>query len=125
MAENKPIEITTKLIEKARAAKSADEIVEIADEQGVEMSGEEATSIYASLHEAEGEIVDDELDNVAGRLRRRRDAHHALRVRQTVLLLYGTALPRRSRQPSAHRVLRLQQMRDALGVTTTVDIPWP
>ena len=66
MAEDKPIEITTELIEKARAAKSADEIAAIADEQGVEMSGEETASIYASLHEAEGEIADDELDNVAG-----------------------------------------------------------
>lgn len=52
-------------MEKARAAKSADEIAAIAREQGIEMSDDEAQAIYATFHEFEGEIADDELDNVA------------------------------------------------------------
>ncbi len=66
MAEGKPIEISSELMEKARAAKSADEIAAMAREQGVEMSDDEAQAIYATFHEFEGEIADDELDNVAG-----------------------------------------------------------
>ena len=66
MAEEKPIEITTELLEKARMAKSADEIAAIAREQGIDMSADDAETTYAMLHEAEGEISDDELDNVAG-----------------------------------------------------------
>ena len=116
MAEDKPIEITTELIEKARAAKSADEIAAIADEQGVEMSGEETASIYASLHEAEGEIADDELDNVAGGgCGEPPPPPQAVLVRRAVPPCRFAGLPRRSKQPPTHPVLLLHQVRGALG----------
>lgn len=66
MAEDKPMEITPEILEKARMAKSASEIAAIAHEQGIDMSADDAETIYAMLHQAEEEISDEELDNVSG-----------------------------------------------------------
>ena len=66
MTKNQPIEISPELLGQARAAKSADEIAALAREQGIDMTDAEAEAIYATLHETEGEIADEELDNVAG-----------------------------------------------------------
>ena len=54
------------MIEKAKAAKSADELFEIAKESGVEMTADEAKTYFAQLNPKSGELDDDELDNVAG-----------------------------------------------------------
>ncbi|MGN1103610.1 MAG: Nif11-like leader peptide family RiPP precursor [Candidatus Coproplasma sp.] len=59
------MELTNELLEKAKTAKSAEELLEMAKAEGVELSEEEAAKAYADLHKS-GELSDDELDNVAG-----------------------------------------------------------
>ena len=54
------------LLEKAKNAKSAEELVKLAKENGIELTAEEAKSYFAKLNVKEGELADDELDNVAG-----------------------------------------------------------
>ncbi len=54
------------LLEKAKNAKSAEELVKLAKENGIELTAEEAKSYFAKLNAKEGELADDELDSVAG-----------------------------------------------------------
>ena len=54
------------MIEKAKVAKSAEELLEIAKQSGVEMTADEAVAYFAQLNPKSGEIDDDDLDNVAG-----------------------------------------------------------
>ena len=54
------------LIEKAKQAKSVEELLALAKENGMEMTEEQATAYYAQLSPKSGELADDELDNVAG-----------------------------------------------------------
>ena len=56
----------TEMIEKAKAAKSAEELLEIAKANGVEMTADEATTCFAQLNPKSGELDDDDLENVAG-----------------------------------------------------------
>ena len=56
---------TTELIAKAKAAESAEKLFEIAKENGVELTAEEAKTYFAQLN-ANGAVSDDELDAVAG-----------------------------------------------------------
>ena len=56
----------TEMIEKAKAAKTAEELYEIAKAEGVEMTSDEATTYFAQLNPKSGELDDDDLDNVAG-----------------------------------------------------------
>ena len=58
--------LTPEMIEKAKAAKSAEELLEIAKENNVEMTADEAATYFAQLNPKSGEINDDDLDNVAG-----------------------------------------------------------
>ena len=55
------------LIAKAKAAKNAEELLELAKANNVEMTAEEAKEIFAQLN-AKGSVSDDELDAVAGGL---------------------------------------------------------
>ena len=55
-----------KLVEKAKAAKTAEELYEIAKANGVEMTEDEAEIYFAQLNPKGGELADDELDGVAG-----------------------------------------------------------
>ncbi len=57
---------TPEMIEKARAAKSAEELLALAKENNVEMTEEEAKTYFTQLNPVSGELSDDELDNVAG-----------------------------------------------------------
>ena len=57
---------TPEMIEKAKAAKSAEEFLAIAKEAGTEMTAEEASAYFAQLNPKSGELDDDDLDNVAG-----------------------------------------------------------
>ena len=57
---------TPEMVEKARAAKSADELVALAKENNVELTGEEAKIYFTQLNAKSGELSDEELDNVAG-----------------------------------------------------------
>ena len=53
------------LFEKAKGAKSAEELVSLAKENGMELTEEEAAAYFAQLNKS-GELSDEELDNVAG-----------------------------------------------------------
>ena len=56
---------TPEQITKAKAAKSAEELIALAKENGIALTEEEAAKYFADLHK-EGELADEELDNVAG-----------------------------------------------------------
>jgi predicted ribosomally synthesized peptide with nif11-like leader len=58
--------LTPEMIEKAKAAKSAEELLELAKANGVEMTADEAATYFAQLNPKSGELDDDDLDNVAG-----------------------------------------------------------
>ena len=58
--------LTPEMIEKAKAAKSAEELLALAKENGVEMTVDEAATYFAQLNPKNGELDDDELDAVAG-----------------------------------------------------------
>ena len=57
--------LTSELIAKAKAAKSAEELLALAKENKVELTEEEAKTYFAQLN-ANGALSDDELDAVAG-----------------------------------------------------------
>ena len=57
--------LTSELIAKAKAAKSAEELLALAKESGVELTEEEAKTYFAQLN-ANGALSDDELEVVAG-----------------------------------------------------------
>ena len=59
------MKFSNELIEKAKTAKSAEELLQIAKAENIEMTAEEASKYCAELHKT-GELSDDELDNVAG-----------------------------------------------------------
>ena len=54
------------MIEKAKAAKSAEELLELAKASNVEMTADEAATYFAQLNPKSGELDDDDLDTVAG-----------------------------------------------------------
>lgn len=55
-----------KMIQNAKAAKSATELLEFAKANGVKLTKEEASAYFKQLNPKCGELDDDELDNVAG-----------------------------------------------------------
>jgi predicted ribosomally synthesized peptide with nif11-like leader len=57
--------LTPELIAKAKAAKSAEELLALAKENGIELTEEDAKTCFEQLH-ANREISDDELEAVAG-----------------------------------------------------------
>ena len=57
--------LTPELLEKAKQAKSAEELIALAKENGAELTEESAKAYFDQLHKT-GELSDDELDNVAG-----------------------------------------------------------
>ena len=57
--------LTPELIAKAKAAKSSKELFELAKENGVELTEEDAKTCFEQLH-ANAEISDDELEAVSG-----------------------------------------------------------
>lgn len=60
------INLTPEMIEKAKEAKSAEELLALAKKNDVEMTEEEAKAYYLQLNPPSGELDDDDLDNVAG-----------------------------------------------------------
>ena len=54
------------MIEKAKTVKSAEELLELAKANGVEMTADEAATYFAQLNPKSGELDDDDLDAVAG-----------------------------------------------------------
>ncbi len=57
------------LITKAKAAKSVEELIELARASGVELSKEQAKEYFAKLNPPKGELSDDELSHVSGGMR--------------------------------------------------------
>ena len=60
------MELNNEIRAKAKAAKTPEELIEIARENDVEMTEESAKAYFDLLHPKTGEMSDDELDNVAG-----------------------------------------------------------
>lgn len=58
--------MTHEMIEKAKQAKTTEELLVLAKENGMEMTEEEAKAYFEQLHPTTGELSDDELDNVSG-----------------------------------------------------------
>ena len=56
---------TQEQLAKTKAAKSAEELLALAKENGIDMTEEETKKYFAELHK-DGEIADDELENVSG-----------------------------------------------------------
>ena len=59
------MKISKELLEKAKTAKSAEELLAMAKAEKIELTEEEATKAFAELNK-NGELSDEELDNVAG-----------------------------------------------------------
>lgn len=57
------------MITKAKEAKSVEELIALAKENGVELNEEDAKMYFEQLNAKKGELSDDELDNVAGGMR--------------------------------------------------------
>ncbi len=57
--------MTNEMIEKAKECKSAEELLALAKENGIEMTAEEAAEKFTALNNM-GELSDDELENAAG-----------------------------------------------------------
>ncbi len=60
--ENK---LTPELLEKAKQAKTAEELIALAKENGTEMTEESAKAYFDQLHKT-GELADEELGNISG-----------------------------------------------------------
>ena len=56
---------TNEQINKAKSAKSAEELLALAKASGIEMTAEQANAYFAELHK-EGELTDGELASIAG-----------------------------------------------------------
>ena len=59
------MKISKELLEKAKTAKSAEELLEMAKTENINFTAEEAAKAFAELNKT-GELSDEELDNVAG-----------------------------------------------------------
>ena len=57
--------ISKELLEQAKTAKSAEELLEMAKAENIELNAEEAAQAFAKMNK-NGELSDEELDNVAG-----------------------------------------------------------
>lgn len=57
--------VSKELLERAKTTKSAEELLEMAKGENIELTAEEAAKAFAELNKT-GEISDEELDNVAG-----------------------------------------------------------
>ena len=60
------MELNKELLAKAKNAKTPEELIALAKENGTEMTEESAEAYYNLLHPQNGEVSDDELDNVSG-----------------------------------------------------------
>ncbi len=59
------MEINKELIAKAKECKTAQELLNLAEENGIEINEEQANSLFAQLNKT-GEISEEELENTAG-----------------------------------------------------------
>ena len=59
------MKISKELLEKAKTAKTAEELLEMAKTENINFTAEEAAKAFAELNKS-GELSDEELDNVSG-----------------------------------------------------------
>ena len=59
------MEFTPEQLTKAKAAKNVEELIALAKAEGIEATEEQIRAQFDAMHK-EGEIADEELDNVAG-----------------------------------------------------------
>lgn len=59
-------EITPEVLEKARKATTKEELLKLAKENGIDMNSEDAERIFRKFHSSEGELMEEELNSVAG-----------------------------------------------------------
>ncbi|MCI7768768.1 MAG: Nif11-like leader peptide family RiPP precursor, partial [Christensenellaceae bacterium] len=59
------MQFSKELIEKAKTAKSAEELLAMAKAENIELTEEEAAKAFAELNKS-GELSDEELNNVSG-----------------------------------------------------------
>ena len=57
--------VSKELLEKAKTAKTAEDLLDMARKENIDMTEKEAAKAFADLHKS-GEMSDDELDNVSG-----------------------------------------------------------
>ena len=60
------MELNKGLLAKAKEAKTSEELIALAKENGAELTAESAKTYFDLLHPKTGELSDDELDNVSG-----------------------------------------------------------
>ena len=60
------MELNKELLSKAKEAKTPEELIALAKENGMELTEAEAKTYFDLLHPQTGELSDDELDNVSG-----------------------------------------------------------
>ena len=60
------MEMNKELLEKAKEAKTPDELMSLAKENGIELTAESAAAYFERLNSKTGELSDSELDNVSG-----------------------------------------------------------
>ncbi len=60
------MEMNNELISKAKQAKTPEELMALAKENGIEMTEESVNAYFKQFNPKMGELADDELDNVAG-----------------------------------------------------------
>lgn len=60
------ININAEMTKKAKTAKSADELLKIAKENGINLTFDETNTYFAQLNSTSDELSDDELVNVSG-----------------------------------------------------------
>ena len=60
------MELTKELVAKAKEAKTPEELMALAKENGIGLTEEETKAYFDRLHPQTGELSDSELDNVAG-----------------------------------------------------------
>lgn len=59
------MKLSKEMLEKAKAAGTAEELAEMAKADGIEMTADESARVFANLNK-QGELSDEELDNVSG-----------------------------------------------------------
>lgn len=65
-----------KIIEKLKAAKSKEELIEIAKKEGVDIAKDEAQKLFEKLKSSEGKLSLDDLKGVVGGLMSPLNHHH-------------------------------------------------
>lgn len=86
------MELTKELVAKAKEAKTPEELMALAKENGIDMPEESAALAFEQLNSKTGELSDSELDNVSGGCGGGYDAgrpHPQFAVGETVLYIHS------------------------------------